>query len=74
MRIYGRRHLERSAFVIRRYDGNVYRRTSKARFPIVKLTGPAIPIEMVREKSVEAFREALARVFPAEVERLVARN
>ncbi len=74
VRIYGRRRLERSAFIIRRFDGNVYRRTSKARFPIVKLTGPAIPVEMVREKSVDAFREALARVFPAELERLVARG
>ena len=74
VRIYGRRRLERSAFIVHKYDGNVYRRASKARFPIVKLTGPAIPIEMIREASVDAFRAALARVFPAELERLGARK
>ena len=73
-RIYGRRILHPHAFIIRRYDGNVYRRLTKRRFPIKKLTGPAIPIEMVREHSVEAFRDALRKVFPAELERLVARG
>jgi len=74
VRIYGRRRLERSAFIVRKYDGNVYRRAGRERFPIVKLTGPAIPIEMIRDESVDAFREALQRVFPAELERLVARG
>jgi len=73
-RIYGRRILHPHAFIIRRYDNNVYRRLTRSRFPIKKLTGPAIPIEMVREHSVEAFRDALCKVFPAELERLVARG
>ena len=69
-RIYGRRVLHRSAFIIQRYHGNVYRRTTKARFPIKMLTGPAIPVEMVREHSVTAFRKALQEVFPKELARL----
>ncbi len=73
-RIYGKRILHPHAFIVKRYGGNVYRRTGKARFPIRKLTGPAIPIEMIRENSVEAFRAALSEVFPRELDRLVARG
>ncbi len=82
-RIYGRRILHPHAFIIGsgakwgrgvKKEGGVYRRLTKKRFPIMKLTGPAVPIEMIRDHSVEAFRNALGEVFPAELERLISRG
>lgn len=45
--------------------GHVYVRTSKARFPLKKLFGPAIPNEMVRDQSKQAFEGTVAMELPA---------
>ena len=42
-KIWGRAQTYRSAFIVGRFGGNVFKRTSKARFPIEQLWGPAVP-------------------------------
>jgi hypothetical protein len=62
-RPWGRRRTFRSAFVIPRFGGEVFRRTTRARFPIVKLWGPAMPQELVRDAVPREFASAVeARV------------
>lgn len=49
-------------FIVARYGGNVYKRIGRARFPIAKLYGPAIPIELPRDQSRAAFETTTPRV------------
>ena len=50
------------AFVSAKLHNNVFVREGKARLPIRKLWGPAIPVEMVRGATEKVFREAEPRV------------
>lgn len=57
-RPWGRRKIFRGTFIIPRFGGQVFRRTTRARFPIVKLWGPAMPQELVRDKVPQEFERA----------------
>jgi hypothetical protein len=63
-RPWGQRRVFRSTFMIRSLGGQVFRRTTQARFPIVKLWGPAMPQEMVRGAVPGAFEAAVKERLP----------
>ena len=58
----GRAQTFRSAFVVKRYGGCVFKRTGKARFPIEQLWGPAVPVEMLRDDAYTAWTDQHPRV------------
>ncbi len=64
-------------FIIKCYGGNVYKRAGKARFPLHKLYRAAIPRELPRDQSGDAFDTnapaVLAKHLNHEVGRLLAR-
>ena len=70
-KIWGRAQTFRSAFVVRRYGGGVFKRTGKARFPIEQLWGPAVPVEMLRDEAYAAWADQHPRVL-TESARLIA--
>jgi len=70
-KIWGRAQTFRSAFVVKRYGGGVFKRTGKARFPIEQLWGPAVPVEMLRDEAYAAWTEQHPRVL-TEASRLIA--
>jgi hypothetical protein len=55
-------------FIVGSLGGHVYERTSKARLPIRKLWGPAIPAEMVRDETKAAFEALVGAELPARLE------
>ena len=61
-KIWGRAQTYRSAFVVKRFGNSVFKRTSKARFPIEQLWGPAVPTEMLRDEALAAWRDQHPRV------------
>ena len=63
-RPWGQRRVFRGTFMIRSLGGQVFRRTTRARFPIVKLWGPAMPQEMVRGTVPGAFEAAVKERLP----------
>jgi len=77
-RPWGRRRIFRGTFIIPRFGGHVFRRTTRARFPIQRLWGPAMPQELVRGTVPNVFerevrqrlpvrlRHHLDRLFPSE--------
>lgn len=64
-------------FIIARYGGNVYKRVGRARFPLHKLYGPAIPVELPKYQSRDAFYATapavLAKRLDHELGRLLTR-
>ena len=70
-KIWGRAQTFRSAFVVKRYDGGVFKRTGKARFPIEQLWGPSVPVEMMRDEAFAAWEAQHPRVL-TESARLIA--
>jgi len=70
-KIWGRAQTFRSAFVVKRYGGGVFKRTGKARFPIEQLWGPAVPVEMMRDEAFAAWEAQHPRVL-TESTRLIA--
>jgi hypothetical protein len=70
-KIWGRAQTFRSAFVVKRFGNSVFKRTSKARFPIEQLWGPAVPTEMLRDEALAAWQDQHPRVL-SEAQRLVA--
>jgi hypothetical protein len=63
-RPWGQRRVFRSAFVIPRFGGEVFVRTSRARFPIKKLWGPSMPQEMIRGAVPKAFEDTIRARLP----------
>ncbi len=61
-KIWGKAQTFRSAFVVKRYGGGVFKRTGKARFPIEQLWGPAVPVEMLRDEAYAAWTDQHPRV------------
>lgn len=69
---WGQRRRFESAFIFAGHPrsgnpvsgGHVFVRTSSSSFPIKKMFGPAIPKEMVKDESAEAFSDAAARLSP----------
>jgi hypothetical protein len=43
---------------VAKYEGNVFHRTSKKRFPIQKMFGPSIPKEMVKDETLGTFEQS----------------
>ena len=70
-KIWGRAQTFRSAFVVKRYGGGVFKRTGKARFPIEQLWGPSVPKEMLRDEAHAAWQEQHPRIL-SESSRLIA--
>ena len=70
-KIWGRAQTFRSAFVVKRYGGGVFKRTGKARFPIEQLWGPSVPKEMLRDEALAAWQEQHPRIL-TESSRLIA--
>jgi hypothetical protein len=64
-RPWGRSQLFRGAFIVRKLPPLVFRREGRARFPIRPLYGPAIPKEMIRGASAEAFDQVVRTELPA---------
>ena len=57
-RVWGKRQTYRAAFIIAKYGGNVFHRTSRKRFPIERMFGPSIPKEMVRDETLETCEQS----------------
>ena len=57
-KVWGKHQTYRSAFIVAKYGGNVFHRTSKKRFPIQKMFGPSIPKEMVKDETLETFEQS----------------
>lgn len=57
-KVWGRHQTYRSAFIVAKYGGNVFHRTSRKRFPIQKMFGPSIPKEMVQDQTLETFQQS----------------
>ncbi len=57
-KVWGKHQTYRSAFIVARYGGNVFHRTSRKRFPIQRMFGPSIPKEMVRDETLETFEQS----------------
>lgn len=76
---WGTRRVFGGTFMIARLGGNVFKRTGKfstksGRFNgIEKLWGPAVPKEMVRDASEDAYQQIARDVLPNEVERQIKR-
>ena len=66
-KIWGRAQTFRSAFVVKRYGGGVFKRTGKARFPIEQLWGPAVPVEMMRDEAFAAWQAQHPRILTESV-------
>ena len=56
--MWGRRQTYLSVFIVAKYGGNVFHRTSRKRFPIQRMFGPSIPKEMVRDETLETFEQS----------------
>ena len=70
-KIWGRAQTFRSAFVVKRYGGGVFKRTGKARFPIEQFWGPSVPKEMLRDEAHAIWQEQHPRIL-TESSRLIA--
>ena len=57
-KVWGKHQTYRSAFIVARYGGNVFHRTSRRRFPIQRMFGPSIPKEMVKGETLETFEQS----------------
>lgn len=62
---WGKRRVFPHTFIVATLGGHVFERRTSARFPIRKLWGPAIPNEMVKDKSRAAFEGTVAAELPA---------
>ncbi|MFG1332034.1 phage tail protein [Xanthobacter autotrophicus] len=70
---WGRRQVFDHAFIVKRYGAHVYKREGARRFPILKLYGPAIPVEMVKGASRDAFFRAVESELPKRLDRELSR-
>ena len=69
-KIWGRAQTYRSAFMVKRFGNSVFKRVGKARLPIERLWGPAVPTEMLRDEALAAWQAQHPRVL-SEAQRLV---
>lgn len=65
---WGVAHNIRSAFVIKRYSSNFYRRRTRKRFPLEALYGPNISKELVKDATAAAFFAIVRSDLPTRVE------
>jgi len=72
-RPWGRNRVFRGTFIVRSLGGQVFRRTTRARFPIAKLWGPAIPVEMLRGTVPRVFEDSVVERLPKRLAHHIAR-
>lgn len=65
---WNRRRVFPHTFIVGSLGGHVFERKGKSRLPIRKLWGPAIPKEMLKDQSKQAFETTVATDLPARVE------
>lgn len=53
---WGKRRVFKSTFIVPKIGGHGFRRSGKTRLPIVKLWGPSIPGEMVKDATLDAWK------------------
>lgn len=70
---WAKRRVFPSTFIVAKLGGHVYVRTSRKRFPIKKLYGPAIPNEMVKDAAAQAFHDTAPRVLLKRLEHELGR-
>lgn len=70
---WNKRQIFGGTFIIKRYGGNVYKRVGAARFPIYKLYGPAIPVEMVKDQSAAEFVKTVETELPKRLDHELGR-
>jgi hypothetical protein len=56
-----------STFFVQRYGANVFKRTTRHRFPVKALYGPAIPKEMVKDAARQSFEQTVEARLPDRV-------
>ena len=56
--------------MVKRFGNSVFKRVGKARLPIERLWGPAVPVEMLRDEAHAAWTDQHPRVL-RESERLI---
>lgn len=61
-KVWGKHQRFPSAFIIAKYNGGVYKRLTKKRFPIKQLYGPSIPVEIVKDATADTFLNSAADV------------
>jgi hypothetical protein len=66
---WGKRQVFPHTFLLRTAHFNgVYERTSPARYPLHRLWGPAIPVEMIKDQSKAAFERTVDAELPARID------
>ena len=73
-RPWGKRRVFPSTFIVRTLGGHVFRREGSARLPIVKLWGPSLPKELLRDAVPKAFVEEVQLKLPIRVEHELRRE
>ena len=63
-RPWGQRRVFPGTFIVEKLGGQVFRRVGRARLPIVKLWGPSIPREMLRDEVPRVFFEEIRTKLP----------
>ena len=69
-KVWGRHQTYRSAFLVRGFGNEAFKRVGQARLPIERLWGPAVPSEMLRDEAVAVWQDQLPAV-DAEAKRLM---
>lgn len=57
-KVWGKAQQFKSSFIVAKFGGNVFHRTSAKRFPIKRMYGPGIPQEMVKDETLETFESS----------------
>ena len=69
-KIWGRAQTYRSAFLVKGFGNEAFKRVGKARLPIERLWGPAVPTEMLRDEAVAIWQDQMPAI-DAEARRLI---
>lgn len=70
---WGKRRVFPHTFIVPSLGGHVFERKGRARFPIRKLWGPAVPAELVRDQSKIAFETTVKAELPVRLEHEIRR-
>lgn len=65
---WGQRRVFAHTFIVPKLGGQVFVREGKGRFPIRKLWGPSLPVELLRGKAPEAFQRVAEQALPARMQ------
>ncbi len=69
---WSKRRVFPHTFIVASLGGHVFERTGRGRTPIRKLWGPAIPRELVKDRSKEAFETTVRAELPRRLEHEVS--